>query len=167
MFTPDAIETRFLALAGVDDVSRRKARALFNAIVDAFDDELLTEPFLSLTTRDTARAKLHALRLAMAKSRHLDDYADVPISSAAGWDANRIAIREHAFDVGLHQVGHALPLSHVFWPAEIVNASYDPYVNKVDVPAAEIPAGNHPIRVEVKDSDGRSGSANFTLKISP
>jgi hypothetical protein len=39
--------------------------------------------------------------------------------------------------------------------------------NGIDVPAAEIPAGKHPIRVEVKDSDGRSGSANFTLKISP
>jgi len=39
--------------------------------------------------------------------------------------------------------------------------------NGIDVPAAEMPAGKHPIRVEVKDSDGRSGSANFTLKISP
>jgi len=38
--------------------------------------------------------------------------------------------------------------------------------NGIDVPAAEMPAGNHPIRVEVKDSEGRSGSASFTLKIS-
>lgn len=36
----------------------------------------------------------------------------------------------------------------------------------LDVPAAEVPPGSHPIRVEVRDSDGRSGSASFTLKIS-
>jgi hypothetical protein len=36
----------------------------------------------------------------------------------------------------------------------------------LDVPAAEVPPGNHPIRVEVRDSDGRSGSASFILKIS-
>ncbi len=36
----------------------------------------------------------------------------------------------------------------------------------IDVPAAEMPPGNHPIRVEVKDSEGRAGSAIFTLRIS-
>ena len=36
----------------------------------------------------------------------------------------------------------------------------------IDIPAAEVPPGHHPIRVEVKDSEGRSGSANFTLRVS-
>jgi hypothetical protein len=36
----------------------------------------------------------------------------------------------------------------------------------IDIPAAEVPPGNHPIRVEVKDSEGRSGSASFTLRVS-
>src|SRR6266567_3789643 len=36
----------------------------------------------------------------------------------------------------------------------------------IDILAAEMPPGNHPIRVEVKDSEGRSGSASFTLRVS-
>jgi hypothetical protein len=39
--------------------------------------------------------------------------------------------------------------------------------NGIDVPAAGMPTGKHPIRVELKDTDGRSGAAYFTLKISP
>ena len=35
----------------------------------------------------------------------------------------------------------------------------------IEMPAAELPAGEHPIRVEIKDSEGRSGSANFTVKV--
>jgi hypothetical protein len=36
----------------------------------------------------------------------------------------------------------------------------------IDIPAAEVPPGNHPIRVEVKDNEGRSGSVSFMLRIS-
>jgi hypothetical protein len=36
----------------------------------------------------------------------------------------------------------------------------------IDILAAEVPPGNHPIRIEVKDSEGRSGSASFTLRVS-
>ena len=36
----------------------------------------------------------------------------------------------------------------------------------IDILAADMPPGNHPIRVEVKDSEGRSGSASFTLRVS-
>ncbi|MBM3555125.1 MAG: hypothetical protein FJX47_06175 [Alphaproteobacteria bacterium] len=35
----------------------------------------------------------------------------------------------------------------------------------IEMPTAEMPAGDHSIRVEIKDSEGRSGSTNFTLKI--
>jgi hypothetical protein len=37
----------------------------------------------------------------------------------------------------------------------------------IDVAAAEVPPGTHHIRVNVKDSDGRAGSANFSLKVAP
>jgi hypothetical protein len=37
----------------------------------------------------------------------------------------------------------------------------------VDVAAAAIPPGLHHIRVNVKDTEGRAGSANFALKIAP
>lgn len=37
----------------------------------------------------------------------------------------------------------------------------------VDVPDAELPAGDHTFRVELKDSDGRSATQVFMLKIAP
>jgi hypothetical protein len=35
----------------------------------------------------------------------------------------------------------------------------------IDVPAAELPPGEHIFRVDIKDSDGRSGTATFVLKV--
>lgn len=37
----------------------------------------------------------------------------------------------------------------------------------IDIPDAEAPAGEHHIRIEITDSEGRTRSAFFTLKISP
>jgi hypothetical protein len=37
----------------------------------------------------------------------------------------------------------------------------------IDVPDAEVPPGEHAIRVEVKDSDGRTGTANVFLAVAP
>lgn len=37
----------------------------------------------------------------------------------------------------------------------------------IDMPDAELPPGEYLVRVDVKDSDGRPGSASFTLKVSP
>lgn len=35
----------------------------------------------------------------------------------------------------------------------------------IEIPAAAAPAGEHPIRVTVRDSEGRQGSAEFSLKV--
>lgn len=37
----------------------------------------------------------------------------------------------------------------------------------IDVPAAEVPHGDHIIRVDVTDSEGRTAISSFTLKIGP
>jgi hypothetical protein len=37
----------------------------------------------------------------------------------------------------------------------------------IDMPAVEVPAGDHMVRVDIKDSDGRSGSTSFVLKVAP
>lgn len=37
----------------------------------------------------------------------------------------------------------------------------------IDMPDAELPAGDHLIRVDVKDSDGRAATTSFTIKIAP
>lgn len=39
--------------------------------------------------------------------------------------------------------------------------------NGIDMPDAELPPGDHMIRVDVKDSEGRVGSMSFILKVSP
>lgn len=37
----------------------------------------------------------------------------------------------------------------------------------IDMPDVELPAGDHMVRVDVKDSDGRVGTTSFTLKVAP
>jgi hypothetical protein len=40
-------------------------------------------------------------------------------------------------------------------------------ITGIDVPDAELPVGDHMVRVDVKDSDGRSGSVSFVLQVTP
>ena len=37
----------------------------------------------------------------------------------------------------------------------------------IDIPEVELPAGEHMVRVDVKDSDGRIGTTSFLLKVVP
>ena len=37
----------------------------------------------------------------------------------------------------------------------------------IDMPDVQLPAGDHMVRVDIKDSDGRAGSTSFVLKVAP
>ena len=37
----------------------------------------------------------------------------------------------------------------------------------IDIPDVELPAGDHMVRVDIKDTDGRPGSTSFVLKVAP
>jgi len=37
----------------------------------------------------------------------------------------------------------------------------------IDMPEAELPAGEHLVRVDIKDTDGRIGTTSFILKVAP
>ncbi len=37
----------------------------------------------------------------------------------------------------------------------------------IDIPDVELPAGEHMVRVDIKDSDGRIGTTSFVLKVLP
>jgi len=37
----------------------------------------------------------------------------------------------------------------------------------IDMPDVELPAGDHMVRIDVKDSDGRAGTTSFVLKVAP
>jgi hypothetical protein len=44
-----------------------------------------------------------------------------------------------------------------------------PYVQSsgIDIPDAEVPPGEHAIRVDIKDSEGRAATTNFLLAVTP
>jgi hypothetical protein len=44
-----------------------------------------------------------------------------------------------------------------------------PYMHAsgIDIPDAEVPPGEHAIRIELKDSEGRAGTTSFLLAVSP
>ncbi len=130
----DAIESRFLELAGVDARARAKARALWSAVVEAFGRELREETFLDAPTRIEALVKLEKMRGAIGASRRLDDFAGVAVNASDTLVENRLRLRERSFDRGLAQIGRELPLLHVDFPAPTVNASYDPSLNKINIP---------------------------------
>lgn len=37
----------------------------------------------------------------------------------------------------------------------------------IDMPDVQLPVGDHMVRVDIKDSDGRMGSTSFVLKVAP
>jgi hypothetical protein len=37
----------------------------------------------------------------------------------------------------------------------------------IDIPDVELPVGDHMVRIDVKDSDGRIGTASIVLKVVP
>jgi hypothetical protein len=37
----------------------------------------------------------------------------------------------------------------------------------IDIPDVQLPVGDHMVRVDIKDSDGRFGSISFVLKVAP
>jgi putative endopeptidase len=130
----DAIEPRFLELAGVDARAQAKARALYRAIANAFEEELKTAAFLDLPTRVEAQMKLSKMRAAIGGSRSLDDFRNVPIDGGDTFAVIDMRLREHAFDRGLAQVGKRLPLLHVDFAAPTVNASFSGVLNKITIP---------------------------------
>ncbi len=63
----------------------------------------------------------------------------------------------------------SLKVTYVKNPAVDLTPRLKPFVQPtgIDMPDAELPAGDHLIRVDVKDSDGRTATTSFTLKIAP
>jgi hypothetical protein len=58
-------------------------------------------------------------------------------------------------------------MTYVRTPAIDLTARVKPYVNQagIDLPDVLVPPGNHTIRTEIKDKDGRAGYVTFVIKI--
>jgi hypothetical protein len=63
----------------------------------------------------------------------------------------------------------SVKVTYLRTPNVDLTARIKPFVQMtgIDVPDAELPVGDHMVRVDVKDSDGRPGSASFTLQVAP
>ncbi|HEX7883774.1 MAG TPA: hypothetical protein VF499_13690 [Afipia sp.] len=63
----------------------------------------------------------------------------------------------------------SLKVTYIKSPSVDLTARLKPFVKPdgIDMPDAELPAGDHVIRVDVKDSEGRAASTSFTLKVAP
>jgi hypothetical protein len=63
----------------------------------------------------------------------------------------------------------SLKVTYVKSPNVDLTPRLKPFVKPdgIDMPDAELPAGDHLIRVDVKDSEGRTASTSFTLKVAP
>lgn len=63
----------------------------------------------------------------------------------------------------------SLKVTYLKNPAVDLTPRLKPFVQPagVDMPGAELPPGDHIIRVDLKDSDGRAATTSFTLKIAP
>jgi len=63
----------------------------------------------------------------------------------------------------------SLKVTYIKSPSVDLTSRLKPFVKPdgIDMPDAELPAGDHIIRVDVKDSEGRAATTSFTLKVSP
>jgi hypothetical protein len=63
----------------------------------------------------------------------------------------------------------SVKVTYLRTPNVDLTARIKPFVQMtgIDVPDAELPVGDHMVRIDIKDSDGRPGSASFTLQVSP
>ena len=64
---------------------------------------------------------------------------------------------------------NAVQITYLKSPEVDLTSRVKPFVQAsgIDVPAAGLPPGDHVFRVDVKDTDGRSGTTSFTLKVAP
>jgi hypothetical protein len=63
----------------------------------------------------------------------------------------------------------ALKVTYLKSPVVDLTPRVKPFAQKsgIDMPDAQLPPGEHLVRVDVKDSEGRTASSSFLLKIAP
>ena len=63
----------------------------------------------------------------------------------------------------------SLKVTYLKSPAVDLTDRVKPFIQPtgIDMPDASLPAGEHALRVDVKDSDGRVATSSFVLKVAP
>jgi len=92
----------------------------------------------------------------------------VPEAAAAQASPMRFQIKFQAFG-GSNIDLDALKVTYLKTPVVDLTPRIKPFAQAtgIDMPDAQLPPGEHLVRVDVKDSDGRPASVSFLLKIAP
>jgi hypothetical protein len=80
----------------------------------------------------------------------------------------RLQIRFQAFGTAAID-GSSIRVTYVRYPEIDITYRLQPYLTAggIDVPLAAIPAGDHTLRIDLKDAEGRTATSNLSLKVSP
>ena len=64
---------------------------------------------------------------------------------------------------------NAVQITYLKSPEVDLTSRVKPFVQAsgIDIPETLLPPGDHVLRVDVKDTDGRTGTTSFTLKVAP
>ena len=121
-------------------------------------------------------------------SRAVSEFPIVESDGAAAFDckaASRIEVVDTATDGAVRSPMHlqirfqafggakvdpsALQVTYLKSPEVDLTDRVKPFVQAsgIDIPGAILPPGDHVLRVDIKDSDGRTGTTSFVLKVAP
>jgi hypothetical protein len=92
----------------------------------------------------------------------------VPVDAGAQASPMRLQIKFQTFGGSSIDLD-ALKVSYLKSPVVDLTPRIKPFAQAtgIDMPDAQLPPGEHLVRVDVKDSDGRPASVIFLLKIAP
>jgi len=107
---------------------------MIRAIEDAFEKNLGSLAWMDEATRAQAKEKLHRIANQIAFPNKWRDYSSLEVDRGS-WLAN--ATRAARFDAQrrLEKIGKPLDREDWEWPPSIVNAQYDPSLNRMQFPA--------------------------------
>lgn len=92
----------------------------------------------------------------------------VPAETAAQASPMRFQIKFQTFGGSKIDLD-ALKVTYLKSPVVDLTPRIKPFAQAagIDMPDAQLPPGEHLVRIDVKDSDGRTASTSFLLKITP
>jgi hypothetical protein len=121
-----------------------------------------------------AEAKLPTLKGAVpSASRGITrgprvELVDVPSGDGVIHSPMHLQLKFQAFG-GAQVDPSAIQVTYLKSPEVDLTDRVKPFVQAsgIDMPGAELPPGDHVLRVNIKDTDGRTGTTSFTLKVVP
>ena len=127
----------------------------------------VAQPVLVLITPEEAR--LPATQV-VAEGRGITRRPTIMLVTPDGPTSSptRLQIRFQAFGAAAID-SSSIRVTYVRYPEIDITYRLQPYLSAggIDVPLAAIPAGDHTLRIDLKDVEGRPATSHLSLKVSP